>query len=72
MVVKLLDLPQCPIVGLRVVLSHMVVKPTATVKNVQFSLRVVLSHMVVKHVQNQLDLSPCLRVVLSHMVVKQR
>ena len=58
-------------IGLRVVLSHMVVKRCEKISHNINSLRVVLSHMVVKQ-QVRLEDDWCsLRVVLSHMVVKR-
>ena len=50
MVVKLLGYYNVEKVGLRVVLSHMVVKPEACLGRRHERLRVVLSHMVVKPV----------------------
>ena len=58
------------VAGLRVVLSHMVVKLENGFIEVAASLRVVLSHMVVKPLDNYIIPRTCLRVVLSHMVVK--
>ena len=70
MVVKLSpeDLPFDP--GLRVVLSHMVVKHVKRAIDRYLGLRVVLSHMVVKPALSSTETVAGLRVVLSHMVVK--
>ena len=58
------------LIRLRVVLSHMVVKPGRVRRRGERGLRVVLSHMVVKLPLHNATSLPRLRVVLSHMVVK--
>ena len=72
MVVKPFGEPTFDKYGLRVVLSHMVVKQRKIRQNKKPGLRVVLSHMVVKPNPNGSTFTTRLRVVLSHMVVKHR
>ena len=72
MVVKLFVVSVVCIRRLRVVLSHMVVKPNRRQSGNCTGLRVVLSHMVVKLFVVSVVCIRRLRVVLSHMVVKLR
>ena len=70
MVVKLICCTSLNHFRLRVVLSHMVVKPKYADVFANACLRVVLSHMVVKPESGIPANQSGLRVVLSHMVVK--